>query len=76
METPAELVIRRFGGAVAVADALQIHVSQVYRWRNSGKRRPAGLVPAHYQDRLLLAAAERNIALDAAELVHVTERAA
>lgn len=69
IQTPAQLVIDRFGGAKAVADALGIHIAQVYRWSTIGKRRPSGVIPSHYQTQLLQVAAERGVVLEASELV-------
>lgn len=69
MPTPADIVIKRFGSPKAVADALGVHVAQVYKCRKGRKRSPAGSLPSHWHGPLLEKARERGISLRPAELV-------
>lgn len=70
MAKPAEIVIRRFGGADAVAVIVGLSASRVYRWtRPRARGGTDGLIPARYQPVLLAAARARGIRLTPAELV-------
>lgn len=66
--TPAEYVIRVFGGVTPLAKALGVAASAVCRWQ--GRRRGvAGLIPSGAQRRVLDAAAKRNLPVTAEDLV-------
>ena len=60
----AESVIRKCGGAVAVARICGIDRTQVYRWTYPKERRgTGGVIPARHQAELLKRARERGIDL-------------
>src|SRR5436305_9995299 len=71
--TPAERVIRRFGGQSALAALLGRRQSTVEHWAATGR------IPAQWQQRLIGLARERGLALEAKDLVeaqaHVIEPA-
>ncbi|WP_439580188.1 hypothetical protein [Elioraea sp.] len=70
MPTPAEIVLRRFGGADAVAAIVSLSASRVYRWtRPRARGGTDGLIPAKHQPVLLAAARARGIRLTPADLV-------
>lgn len=64
-KTPAELVIKKFGGVSALADALGIRAASVSYWLTRGK----GRIPSAKQVDILRAAHKRNIHLTAHDLV-------
>ena len=64
-KTPAQILVDKFGSPQAVADALNIDVSRVYRWTYE----PDGRVPSRHLSNLLKIAAERNIRLTAKDLI-------
>jgi len=70
METPADIVIRLFGGEMAVAAICNIHLSGVYRWRYPKERGgTCGNVPARHHPALLLAARKERVPLEPAHLI-------
>lgn len=70
MLTPAEIVLRRFGGPRAVAAIVGLSASRVYRWTRPRERGGTdGLIPAKHQPVLLAAARACGIRLTPADLV-------
>jgi hypothetical protein len=62
--TPAERIVRLFGGVHAMAGACGRDVSQVYRWlRPRAGGGFGGRVPHKAQERLLIAAKARGLSL-------------
>ena len=60
----ARYVLDKCGGARVVADWLGIHESIVYKWTYENGRSSDGLIPAKYQQPLLLEAHAHGIDLD------------
>lgn len=83
-KTPAEIVIEKFGGHLAIAAVLKIDVSRIYRWTYPQERGgTGGSIPSRHQMPLLDAAKEREIDLAPADFfpsdpapASATERAA
>jgi hypothetical protein len=70
MNSPADIVIERFGGVRPLARLLELNHSSVARWpAPKTKRGSGGLVPSQYHRRLLDLARERGIELSASELI-------
>jgi DNA-binding phage protein len=68
----AETMIKRFGGREQLAEALGVHVVQVYRWTYPKERKgTGGSIPSRHFSTLLKVAKERGIRLRPAELVGV-----
>lgn len=64
MNTPADLVIAKFGGHRAVADVLGLDLSRVYRFTYPKARGGSdGVIPAKHQRALLDAASVKDIDL-------------
>lgn len=77
MDTPARTVIDKFGGHQAVAEALNLDVSRVYRWTYPRERGgTGGHIPAKQQVALLDAARARGIDLSPGDFFGEPERAA
>ena len=66
--TDVSEVLRRFGGAAAVADAFSIPVSTVWNWPWKG------FVPAKWHLPLLRLARDRGVELSEDELLSTTSR--
>lgn len=72
MIDPAATVLARFGGAGPLAQLLRLDRSAVHRWALPKHRGGSGgLIPARHHQRLLALAAQRGIALTAADLIGV-----
>ncbi len=69
-QSPADLVIQKFGSVAAVARALDIRESTVSSWRLR-----SGRIPSAKQISILRAAAKNNIHLTPADLVLGAENA-
>lgn len=68
--TPAEVVVRSFGGIIKTAKALGLPKQTVAYWFDPKKRRKHfGLIPAPLQKNIYLAAKEQNIHLSAKDLI-------
>jgi hypothetical protein len=67
--SPAELVIKRFGGARALARLLNQHHTSVVRWPHPKPRGLGGLVPSGHHKTLLELAAREGVPLSAEELI-------
>lgn len=76
IDSPASIVIQRFGGIKAVADALGLERTAVQRWTYGKDKGTGGTVPQKHWNRLLMAAAERDVALEANDLLPSDLRAA
>lgn len=64
MPSPASLIIDKFGGPHALAALLGLHPVSVYRWTYPvAKGGTNGLIPTRHQDRLLMLARRRKLAL-------------
>lgn len=69
-ETPAEKVIRLFGGEKAVAEITGLSTVQIHRWRYpKEKKGHGGHIPTRHIPTLLAAAANRQIPLTFADLL-------
>lgn len=69
--TPAEVVIKEFGGIRELARALEIHPSSVWQWkqpRNSGRGRD-GLIPSDFHETILNLAKLRQVTVTPTDLV-------
>jgi hypothetical protein len=55
MTTPAERIIKRFGGHAKISALLGVHVTRVYRWTYpTGKRGGSGgSIPQQYHSKLV-----------------------
>lgn len=72
MGTPAENIIRKLGGAQAVAELLKVNVSNVHRWTYPKSRGgTGGKIPTRHQSALLDKAGDKITPAD-----FFTERAA
>jgi hypothetical protein len=70
MSSAARRIIEAFGGEAAVARAVGVHLSRVYRWTYPPARGGSGgRVPQRHHQRILTLARERGLALSAADLV-------
>jgi hypothetical protein len=68
--TVAETMIKRFGGREQLAEALGVHIVQVYRWTYpKEKKGTGGSIPARHFQTLLRAAKERGIRVRPADLI-------
>lgn len=67
--TPAEVVIRSFGGVNKTAAALGIHKTSVSAWTNPKLKKKVGLVPTGIQRRVLEVAHELGIKLRPKDLI-------
>lgn len=68
--TPAELVVRRFGGTRRLARLMGRHASTISRWTLPKDRGgTGGLIPSGEQRALLALAAQHDIELSASELI-------
>lgn len=75
-DTPASIVIQRFGGIKAVADVLGLERTAVQRWTYGRDKGTGGTVPQKHWNRLLTAAAESGLSLEANDLLPSELRAA
>lgn len=65
METVAQRIISRFGGESALAAALGVDVSRVYRWTYPKSRGGTdGLIPAKHHPVILVKAQQMSIKVD------------
>lgn len=60
-DSPAAVVVARFGGVRALAAKLGIHRASVYRWLDQGR------LPAHRVDAILALARRHRVRLTRAE---------
>lgn len=73
MTTPAHIVITKFGGHGAVAEALNIDLSRVYRWTyDKARGGTGGIIPAKHQAALMAAAQVRGVELSPADFFQIT----
>jgi hypothetical protein len=66
MKKPADILVDKFGSYQAVADALGVDVSRVYRWTYSDE----GTIPSRHLSKILEIATERKIKITAKELIN------
>lgn len=75
--TVASDIIRKFGGAQAVAEACGVSFTAVYRWTYPRDRGgTGGVIPAKHQQALLRAAVTRGIKLKPADFFEPVSRRA
>ena len=68
--TPAEVVVRSFGGIIKTAKALDLPKQTVAYWFNPKKRKKQfGLIPTQLQKKIYLTAKEKNVHLSAKDLI-------
>jgi hypothetical protein len=68
--SPADVVIKAFGGVTACADAIERNKSSVSRWRKAlGEGGTGGHIPSLVQQAVLREAKARGIKLTAADLI-------
>lgn len=68
MKTPAENVIKKFGGHQGAATAAGVHLSRVYRWTYDIEHGgTGGKIPSRHYDKLLNEAAKLGIDLNHAD---------
>lgn len=65
MKTPAAILVEKFGGYQAVAEAIGVDVSRVYRWTYTKE----GTIPSRHLSKILAVAGERKIKITAKELI-------
>ncbi len=66
MDTPAETVIEKLGGAQAVAALCGLDVASVHKWKYPKERGgTGGIIPSRHQGALLAAARRLGIGLSA-----------
>ncbi len=68
--TPAEVVIRSFGGIGKTARALGIDKTSVSQWTNPRRRKVVGLIPNKVQRKVLEVAREMNIQLTTRDIIY------
>ena len=69
IERPAEIVISRFGGRKAVADAIGQERTSVQRWTYDPPNGTGGKVPTRHWARLIESAKAQGIDLDLTDLL-------
>ena len=67
--TPAEVVIRSFGGVNKTAVALGIHKTSVSEWTNPKTKKNVGLVPTGIQRKVLELAHSMGIKLTPKDII-------
>lgn len=65
MRKPATILVEKFGGHKAVAQAIGVDVSRVYRWTYSDD----GAIPSRHLSKILQLAADRKIKITAKDLI-------
>jgi len=74
---PAKTIVDRLGGASAVASITGVHRTRVYGWmRRREDGGTGGVIPFRHAQTLLIAAADKGIALDASDFLPAPEHAA
>ena len=72
--SPAEKVIKAYGGEQAVAEALGRHVSRIHRWRYPKERGgTGGSIPGNLVGKILSDAKARGLRLRAADLIQTDD---
>jgi hypothetical protein len=68
-QSPADIIIDRFGGPEAVAGALGLNVATVYKWSYPRPRGRGGFIPSWHHAPLLKIAQKRGLRLSARDFI-------